>query len=167
MNRINIRSTDEDGITTLDGWFDLDAAERFDEDTEFDGNNMVSVSTGSQWEHEILWYTAGGRWVLGRNSQWQGVRDSYEFVRENHARDWLILNNRTDAVERLLDAVEDERGPGRPDVGPIVSVRLPEYLLREVDRMGVLRGLSRAATIRGILTGVIPPYVWDNDDQIA
>ena len=40
---------------TTDGsgsWFDLDKAESFEEETQWNGNNHISKATGSQWEHE-------------------------------------------------------------------------------------------------------------------
>ena len=66
MDRINIYGEPgDDGRRPLIGWFDRDAAKgRYDEDTRWDGSNHVSVATGSQWDHEMLYRTPQDRWVL-------------------------------------------------------------------------------------------------------
>jgi hypothetical protein len=82
-------------IVLTDGsgrWFDIDKAERFDEDTYWDGRNMISKATGSQWHHEVLYRTAGGKWILHRWSQWQGDRESWTEVTDDAAAAWLVTN---------------------------------------------------------------------------
>ena len=80
-------------VTLDDGrWFDSDRAEKFDEELEWNGHNRISIATGSQWEHETLYRTAGGRWVLYHWSQWQGSRDTYEEASNNEAARWLARN---------------------------------------------------------------------------
>jgi hypothetical protein len=80
-------------IVLPDGtWFETDRAQAWDEETEFDGNNHISKATGSQWDHEKLYRTASGRFVLERSSQRQGVRDSHEIIDPKEAAAWLILN---------------------------------------------------------------------------
>lgn len=71
-------------------WFDRMAASKFDESTRWDGSNHISVATGSQWDHEALYLTASGTWILHRWSQWQGSTDSYEVVSVEAATMWLI-----------------------------------------------------------------------------
>ena len=71
MQRINVTAQGDHG-TKLVGWFDRSTAESWGEDTRWDGSNHVSIATGSQWDHEQLYQTAGGRFVLYRWSQWQG-----------------------------------------------------------------------------------------------
>ena len=73
-------------------WFDLEKAERFPEDADWDGRNWISRATGSQWEHETLYRTAGGRWILHWFSQWQGTRDRWEEVDAETAAAWLVRN---------------------------------------------------------------------------
>ncbi len=89
-------------------WFDLDRAERFEEGTFWDGRNQVSRATGSQWEHEALYRTAGGRWILHRWSQWEGVRDSWLEVSNQAAAEWLVTNGYEPhpAVEREYASLE-------------------------------------------------------------
>src|ERR1035437_4431725 len=104
MSRINVyaeytdRERDEGEL--LEGWFNPDTAERFDEGRDFDGSNMISVITKSQWEHEALYRTAGGRWVRNHYSQWEGSRETYVFVTDDAAKDWLIRSEvNDDALE--------------------------------------------------------------------
>ncbi len=77
-------------------WFDPEAAVEFCEATRWNGNNHISRATGSQWIHETLYYTKGGRWILYRSSQWQGSLPSYEPIEESDAVTWLINNEHTD-----------------------------------------------------------------------
>lgn len=80
-------------ISLTDGsghWYDSAKAVDFDEDVWFDGSNQISKATGSQWEHETLRYTRGGRWVLRSYSQWQGTSTSHDEIDEGRAIDWLI-----------------------------------------------------------------------------
>lgn len=88
--------TDEEG--NLAGWFALKKAQCFDEATYWNGKNHISVPTGTQWEHEELYRTRKGRWVLHTWSQWQGSSDGWEFLTEDEATTWLILNEHPDAV---------------------------------------------------------------------
>ncbi len=81
-------------------WFDPKASESFSEDTRWDGRNHISVATSSQWEHEELYRTPKGTWVLHEWSQWQGSLARYATVTPETARQWLIDNNHTDALTR-------------------------------------------------------------------
>jgi len=137
----------------LEGWFDYDAAVKFAEETDWDGSNHISVNTGSQWDHETLLRTAGGRWVLRTHSNRQGVMDGYQFVSDEIAKDWLLRNHADDIVEHYFGEVEQERGPGRPAIGEPVHVRLGD-LVNQVDAYASENGLdSRAEAIR-VLLGV-------------
>jgi len=73
-------------------WFDLDAAERFDEATIWDGQNRISLATKSRWDHECLYKTRGGRWIRHWWSQWQGTVDRWEEISEAEAAAWLVRN---------------------------------------------------------------------------
>ena len=80
-------------IALEDGrWFDQDKATAFDEDTWWDGRNDVSRATGSQFEHEVLYLTAGERWVKHNWSQWQGTSDVWEEIDPADAVRWLVVN---------------------------------------------------------------------------
>ena len=153
MQRINITAQTEDDYgslsTRLVGWYDADKATGFDEAMYSDGSNLISVPTGSQWNHEQLIQTAGGRFVMYRWSQWQGAVDSYEFIGADAAREWLVLNEHDAEVERLFGApVEPERGPGRPEIGPMINVRMEEAMIDRLDKFASLHGLSRAEVVR-------------------
>ena len=77
-------------------WFDLDVAEKFREDSYFNGNNFISKSTGSQWEHEILFITKSGRYILNSWSQWQGSIETYNEISKEEASLWFIKNEYSD-----------------------------------------------------------------------
>lgn len=85
-------------------WFNPHAAECFTEDTRWNGRNLISVATGSQWEHEELYRTPKGTWILHSWSQWQGSRPLYEVISDTQARTWLIDQDHGDDVERLFPA---------------------------------------------------------------
>ena len=147
MARVNV--FDEYG--ELQGWFDDEKAEKFIEARNWDGSNMISVATGSQWNHEALYRTAGGRWVLNAWSQYQGTLESYTYVSDRKAETWLLLNEHDEAVERYFGEVAEERGPGRPEVGPAIQVRLPGDLLARLDTRAEAEGVSRAEMVRQLL----------------
>jgi hypothetical protein len=74
-------------------WFSLESATVWEEARRWDGNNMVSVATGSQWEHERLYLTAKGAWVLySWSQQWQGTLGRYTVIPESVASEWLVDN---------------------------------------------------------------------------
>ena len=80
-------------------WFNPESSVLFKENTRHDGRNYISVATGSQWEHESLYYTRSGKWVLHSFSGWQGKLDTYEVIEESTAVSWLISNSHQDLDE--------------------------------------------------------------------
>jgi hypothetical protein len=74
-------------------WFDTDKAQSWDEETRWNGNNHISKATGSQWDHEKLFRTEGGIYVLHHWSQWQGSTESYEEISAEDAARWLSRND--------------------------------------------------------------------------
>lgn len=161
MSRVNVYAkADEYGYEKpeLLGWFDPAKAEEFDEDTDWDGSNHISVATGSQFAHQSLYRTAKGRWVLHEWSQWQGSMPSWEFLGDNEAREWLLKNKRDEAVERFFGEIEEEKGPGRPSVGGAVHVRLGD-LLPSIDAYAAKHGISRAEAIRQLVEAAITDAV--------
>jgi len=80
------------------GWFDREAAKRYNEDTYHDGQNFISRATGTQWDHESLYRTRRGRWVLHWWSQWQGSRESWIEISADEAHRWLIKQGHSGAV---------------------------------------------------------------------
>lgn len=107
MNRISVMSDGE-----YNGqWFDADKAEVYEENSYHNGNNWISKATGSQTEHEKLYLTASGKWVLFSWSQWQGSIDSAELVDEDFAVRWFAKNeyedeNIPEAIKGLLSNYE-------------------------------------------------------------
>jgi hypothetical protein len=82
-------------IVLTDGsgrWFDGEKAEKFEEATRWNGQNNVSLATGDQFLHEVLYRTSGGRWILHSWSQWQGSSESYEEIDNDRAAIWLVTN---------------------------------------------------------------------------
>ena len=152
MSRVNVYAkADETSYgekPELLGWFDPGKAQEFGEDRNWDGSNFISAATGSQFAHESLYRTAGGRWVLHEWSQWQGTMPSWAFLTDSEARKWLIENKRDEAVEQFFGEIEDEKGPGRPGIGGAVHVRLGEGNLTAADRFAEADGITRAEWVR-------------------
>lgn len=130
------------------GWFDLDAANLFPEDKEWSGTNLISSNTGTQWEHQAVYRTARGRWVLCAYSDYQQSPPTYTFIDDDTARDWLTRNSHDEAVIKYFGEIEEERGPGRPAIGDPVQFRLEPALLAQVDASATTAGVSRAEWIR-------------------
>lgn len=83
-------------------WFDKDKAEQFAEGQDHDGRNYISRATGSQWEHETLYRTAKGRWVLRQSSDWQGSRETWGEIDAATAAEWLVTNGHDAAADRYF-----------------------------------------------------------------
>lgn len=89
MNRI--------ALTTPGGlWFDADKAEVYNEKKEWDGRNHISLATNSQFEHECIYVTKGGRFILRHSSDYQGRRSTYEIIDEHKAAAWFTSQCFTD-----------------------------------------------------------------------
>ena len=97
-------------IAMTDGsgqWFDIDSAKDFDEGTTWDGSNHISMATRSQTEHESLYRTASGKWVLNEWSQWQGSIQTWKVVDDDTAAQWLITNGQdSDIVKSQIADLE-------------------------------------------------------------
>ncbi len=81
-------------IALTDGsskWFDLSSSEAFFEAADFDGNTHISTATGVQWDHQRLYRTAGGRWILNSWSQWEGSTKTYVEITDAEAAAWLVI----------------------------------------------------------------------------
>lgn len=84
-------------------WFDVESATKYAEETYWNGSNNISVATGNQWNHETMYKTATGNWVLYSSSQWQGSSESYESLTLAEAVPWLIKNNHDPSDLGLTD----------------------------------------------------------------
>lgn len=157
MARINVYDQDEYDGPQLIGWFNPHTSESFEEDTYWDGNNHISVTAGKD-NHEKLYRTKGGRWVKYWWSQWEGRQPTYEFLTDDDAKVWLLKNSRDEAVEKYFGELPEESGPGRPEVGGAVHVRLGELLSR-VDAYAAEKGLNRAAAVRELIAASLGAQV--------
>lgn len=180
MTRINIYAKADDDYDSYDkpallGWFDPATSEAFEQDTEWDGNNMIGVITRSQWVDESLYRTKGGKWVRNNNAtRYMNGPNLFEFLTDDEARDWLLRSECNDeAIERFFGDVADEedRRPGRPEIGGRVTMSLGE-LLPAIDAYAARAGFSRAAAVRqlagyGLVTASLPvgmkPIVFECD----
>lgn len=72
------------------GWFNLETAKSWRETTHWDGSNHISNATGSQWDHEALYRTRSGGWVLNHWPQRQGSGESWILIEPQDAAAWLI-----------------------------------------------------------------------------
>ena len=119
MNRIIITGYDDDGgPRKVLGWFDMDKARVIvGEDTYVNSNgNCIGRATGTQWISEELILTAGGRWVLRRNSYIQGQGTTYKYVTDNEAQGWVLMAlqpgvEMNDLLDTYWPDTEDESGP--------------------------------------------------------
>ena len=146
MPRITYHTPDSDLA-----WFERDKATLVATDeTEWDGNNHISRATRSQWIREDLYRTAGGAWVILRDNHdtrtvppgptWHGITP-------DEAQAWLRKQDLHELADTEFEAVE-ERGPGRPEIGERICVRLPPALLADVDRIAAESGSTRPDVIR-------------------
>jgi hypothetical protein len=99
---------DEDGDATGWCWFNADSAKEFNEGRHHDGNNWISKATGSQWEHESLYLTQRGRWVLNHWSNCQGSGESYTLISPDDAATWLVRNEHD--IEEIAAALPTSMG---------------------------------------------------------
>ena len=131
---------------TLAGWFDVDKAESYPEGTRWDGQNTISLVAGGRWDHETLYRTSGGRWVLRHWSQWEGRGETWAFINDDAARNWLIRCEYDDSAIAAATGEDMPAEIGRPVIGPQLKVRLPEALIARIDavaEVASLLGLSR------------------------
>lgn len=77
------------------GWFDLDKAKCFGEETVWDGHNHISVNTGSQWAHQCVYRTAGGTWIL---NEYSAYSETWEKIGEKEAFEWLAKNGHLESL---------------------------------------------------------------------
>lgn len=63
------------------------------EGTYYNGSNDISLATGSQWDHERLYLTESGAWVIKWWSQWEGRQDRYRVIDDEMAAEWFARNS--------------------------------------------------------------------------
>lgn len=77
-------------------WFDVSKAEKFNEETYWNGNNHISKVTGSQWYHEVIYQTSGGVFIKNCWSNYQGSVETYEIISKEEAAEWFVINEYDD-----------------------------------------------------------------------
>jgi hypothetical protein len=82
------------------------AIRKWVEDTDWNGNNHISVNTHSQWEHEDLYLSSKARYYLVSWSNWQGSLPSARWVAPHEAAQWLLLNGH-DLPDTLVAQAEE------------------------------------------------------------
>jgi hypothetical protein len=80
--------------------FNTNNCKEFEEDTRWNGHNEISLATGTQFDHETLYRTKKGTWVLLSWSQWQGSAEEYEIIDKTTAIHWLLKNNYHEYLEK-------------------------------------------------------------------
>lgn len=115
-----------------------------------DKDCRVDVNTRDQNRGQGMYLTAGGRWVLRSWTNWQGETDTYTYTTDADARDWLAYNGYDNAATKYFGAIAEERGPGRPEVGNVINVRLGD-LLDAVDAYATGNGVTRAEAVRRLI----------------
>jgi hypothetical protein len=142
--RMNVLEADVNGQLRVIGWFDHRKAERFDE---------RHSQNPRRDEHQILFYTAEGRWVLHGYVYWQpgaALGKGNTFISGDQARGWLERNGHGEAAEHYFSETA-ERGPGRPAIGGRVTIPIGGDRLAAVDVWARDRKVSRAEAIRQLL----------------
>lgn len=147
MNRIALHDP-ETGLRT-GTWFDRDRANRYEEAARWDGHNYVSEATGSQWDHETLYRTATGRYVLHRWSQRQGVGESYIELPQADGDAWLVAQDHAEALppEAVAERDLDATGPT-----PQRTIRMDDDLWQAAQARARAEGTDASALIRRLLT---------------
>ena len=145
--------TDHDG--NLTGWFDPDKGTEYPEGERWTGQSNVSLATGTEWDREALWRTAKDRWVLHSWARRDEAEESWHYVDEGQARDWLLRNEYdAQAIDEALGVrlAEEVSLGGRPEIGPQVKIRFPVQVLAAVDELADAAGVTRSAWIRDCVT---------------
>jgi len=70
-------------------WFNIQNADKYSESRYWDGSNHISLATGSLWEHEAIYVTKGGTFVLNHWSNYQGTLETYVIVSKEEAAIWF------------------------------------------------------------------------------
>ena len=168
MTKITVYRYDEmNSPTQAEGWFTLEEAEAMPEaDPMTAARHAQAMRRGEPalGVKETLYHTSHGRWVL--KTAWHidecgrfvddesdvdlhsgGGGPRYQFLSDAHAIDWLRRNRYEDRIQQYLPELPDERGPGRPEIGGRVQVRLG-HLLPAVDSYAADHRCSRAEAVR-------------------
>lgn len=147
MDRTNIFASHDGHAIT--GWFDYDAAPAEWSDLDRDGNGSRGTGRGTG-----IILTAGGKWVSSHLTIWAGEEATFTYVTPEQAREWLIANGEDDAVARHFGelAAEEDRRPGRPEIGGRYTMTYGDGLLADVDAYADGHGIARAEAVRRLVS---------------
>lgn len=91
-------------ITLFDGtgrWFDIDSAKKFDERGMLaDDGTFVSLATGNSWEHETLYLTTNGTYVMFFADDRNPSLSQFVEYDAEKAVQWLLQNAYPDEVAK-------------------------------------------------------------------
>jgi hypothetical protein len=167
MTKISVYRYDRDNQPIeIEGWFTPESADAM---VEADPMTAERHAAAMRRDHsargviETLYHTDGGRWVhkiawhIGPRGQWvddeteaHGPGPQYRFLSDAEALDWLTRNGYHDRVATYLPNLPDETGPGRPEIGGLVQVRLGK-LLPSIDAYAAEQSCSRAEAVRRLV----------------
>ena len=100
MNRISL--TDNSGR-----WFDIETAKRWDEAVILaDDGTPISRATGNSWEHEVLFLTKNGTFLLFSGSDRNPSLSTFDIIEPEKAVHWLLSNNHHDGIDQLEYSAE-------------------------------------------------------------
>jgi hypothetical protein len=168
MTKITVYRYDDETNSPVEaqGWFTLEDAEAMPEaDPMTAARHAQAMRRGEPalGVTETLYHTNRGRWVL--KTAWHidecgrfvddesdvdprsGGDPRYQFLSDADAIDWLRRNRYEDRIQQYLPELPEERGPGRPEIGGRVQVRLG-HLLPAVDSYAADHRCSRAEAVR-------------------
>ena len=74
-------------------WFNREKSEHFDEATWWNRFNEVSLATGNCREHERLYRTESGQWILFGWTQYESDHTTYNEIDDADAAAWLVRNS--------------------------------------------------------------------------
>lgn len=84
------------------GWYYASTATEYHERLIHDGQNLISLATGRQWDHEMLVRTERGAFAMHSWSQWQGRGGTSWWIKDETAARWMVRNGYT--AEAILEA---------------------------------------------------------------
>ncbi|MHC5905688.1 hypothetical protein ACVNF4_17565 [Streptomyces sp. S6] len=145
----------------IDGRFDPDDITSHPEadaisDEEFERRRNSRKAGAVRATRNTLLRTGGHRWVLESHvippetGTRHAVEDRYRFLTGDQALAWLTRHGHEQAIRYWLHDPPPERGPGRPEIGGRVQVRLGE-LLDAVDSYADRNACSRAEAVRALV----------------
>lgn len=147
MDRTNIFAGHDD--RTVVGWFDYERAARWSDYEPVSRNGSHGPGAG-----EAVILTAGGKWLMEHWTNWQGQESTRVYVTPDEARDWLLRNKEDGAVEKHFGELpeEEDRRPGRPEIGGRITTAIGDDLLGAVDAYAQAHGIKRADAVRQLMT---------------